>query len=117
MFQMWWILCLIFFLGSSVHSSISFSVKICFKIPNITFSCKVYLKSRVNLPCVGNDLNYILRVVYNSQNPVSDLNKVIISLFYRLVPFKVIRQKVNDKAWFNEYCVNAFHSKHNVYHL
>ena len=35
-------------LGNSGHSSISFFVKMGFKIPNITFSRKVYLKSRIN---------------------------------------------------------------------
>ena len=39
------------------------------------------------------------------------MNKVIISLIKRRVPTKVITQKVNDKAWFNKSCVNAFHNK------
>ena len=34
--------------GNFDHSSISFYVKMCFKIPNIIFSQKVYLKSRVD---------------------------------------------------------------------
>ena len=39
-------------LGNSDHSSISFSVKMGFKIPNITFSHKVYLKLHVDWPRV-----------------------------------------------------------------
>ena len=39
-------------LGNSEHSSISFFVK----IPNITFSPKVYLKSRGDWPHVCEDL-------------------------------------------------------------
>ena len=34
-------------LGNSDYSSISFSVKMCFKILDITFSCKVYPKLRI----------------------------------------------------------------------
>ena len=103
-------------LGNSDHSSILFSVKMGFKIPNITFSWKVYLKSRVDWPCVGEDLcNFNCSAVYNSPNPVSELNKVITSLINRRIPSKIIKQKVNDKAWFNEDCVNAFHNKQNAY--
>ena len=43
-------------LGNSDHSSISFSVKMGFKITNILFSREVYLKSLVDWPCVGDDL-------------------------------------------------------------
>ena len=43
-------------LGNSYHFSNSFSVKIGSKIPNITFSHKVYLKSHVDWLCVGEDL-------------------------------------------------------------
>ena len=96
-------------LGDSDHSSISFSVKMNFKIPNISFSCKVYFKSRVDWPCVGNDLlNHNRNVVYKSPNPVSELIKVITSLIDRRVPSKVIRRKMNDKPWFNK--DGCFHS-------
>ena len=54
-------------LGNSDHSSISFSVKMGFKIPNITFSQKVYLKSRVDWLRVSEDLsNLNSSKVYNS---------------------------------------------------
>ena len=43
-------------LGNSDHSSISFTVKMSFKITNITFFWKVYLKSRIGRPCDGEDL-------------------------------------------------------------
>ena len=68
-------------LGNSDHSSISSSVKMSFKIPNITFSGKVYLKSNV------------------------------------VWLLKVVRRKVNDKAWFNKDCINTFHNKQNEYRL
>ena len=65
-------------LVNSVHSSISFSVKIGFKIPNTTFSHKVYLKSRFDWPRFGDDfLNHKWSVVYNSSNPVSEYKKLI----------------------------------------
>ena len=65
-------------LGISDHSSISFSVKIGFKIPNTTFSHKVYLKSRFDWPRFGDDfLNHKWSVVYNSSNPVSEYKNLI----------------------------------------
>ena len=87
-----------------------------FKIFNISFSRKVYLKSHIDWSRVGDDLfNHNWSVVYNSPNPVSELNRVITSLIIRSVPSKVIRRKVNDKAWFNKDCVNVFHNKQNAY--
>ena len=67
-------------LGNSDHSSISFSVKMGFKIPNISFSHKVYLKICVNLPHVGDDL-------YN------ELNNVITSLFIGVFFLKLLDEK------------------------
>ena len=79
-------------LDNSDHSSISFSVKMGFKIPNITSSHKVHLKSRVDWPRVSEDLrNLNWSGVYNSSNPVSELNKVITSLIDRHVPTKIIK--------------------------
>ena len=96
-------------LGNFDDSSILFSVKIVFKITNITFS----QKSRV-----GDDLsNFNWNVVYNSPNPVSEFNKVITSLIDRRVSSKIIRRRVNDKALFNKDCVNAFYNKQNAYRL
>ena len=42
---------------------------------------------------------------------MSGLNKLITSLIDKRLPSKVIRQEFNDKAWFNEDCVNVFHYK------
>ena len=70
-----------------------------FKIPNNKFSQNVYLKSRVDWPRVSEDLcNFNWSAVYNSLNPVSELNKAITFLIDRRVPSKVIKGKVNDKA-------------------
>ena len=92
-------------LGNSGHSSISFSVKMGFKI----------LKSWVDWPRVGEDLcNLNWSAVFNNLNPVSELNKEITSLIDRCVPSKIIRQKVNFKAYFNEDFVNLFHNKQNA---
>ena len=71
-------------LGDFDHSSILFCVKMRFKIHNISFSCNMYLKSHVDWPRFGDDLlNHNWSVVYNSQIPVSELNKVITILIDR----------------------------------
>ena len=95
----------------SFESTFSFLV---LKIPNISFFCKVYLKSRVDWPRIDEDIfNHNWSVVYNSPNSVSELNRVITFLINRRVPSKIIRRKVND----NENCVNAFHDKQNAYRI
>ena len=81
-------------LSNSDHSSISFFVKIGFKVPNISFSCKVDLKSRVHWPHFGDGLlNHNWSVIYNRLNPVSEFNKFITSLVDRRIPSKVISKK------------------------
>ena len=72
----------------------------------------------MNWSRVGEDLrNSNWSAVYNNPNPVSDLYKAITSLIDRFVPSKMIRRKVNDKAWFNKDCVNELHNKKNAYRL
>ena len=48
---------------------------------------------------------------------MSELNKVITSLIDRHASSKIIRQKVNEKAWFKKDCINEFHNKKNAYPL
>ena len=68
----------------SDHSSISFSVKMDFKVSNITFSLKLYLKSCADWPRVGEDFrNFNWSAVYSSPDAVSELNKTITSLIDR----------------------------------
>ena len=86
-------------LGNPDHFSVSFSVKMDFKIPDTSFSRKVYLKSSFDWPLIGDDLfNHNWNLVYNSQSPISEVNKVTTFLIDRFVPSKIIRQKMNDKA-------------------
>ena len=69
----------------------------------------MYLKLRVDCLRVGDDLiNNNWSGVYSNLNSVIELNKAVTCLIDRRVLSKVIRRKVNDKAWFNEYCINAF---------
>ena len=70
----------------------------------------------VNWPFVGENLrNLNWSAVFESSNQISEVNKVITSLIDRHVPSKVIRRKVNDKAWFKKDCVDAFYNKQNAY--
>ena len=62
-------------------------------------------------------IGLVLVMVYNSLDSVFELNSIINSMIARNVPSKVIRQNINDRAWFNENCVNAFHDKQNAYHV
>ena len=48
---------------------------------------------------------------------MSELNRVITSLIIRSVPSKVIRRKVNDKAWFNKDYINASELNQGLFYL
>ena len=60
-------------------------------------------------------IGLMLVMVFNSPDPIFELNMVINSMIDRHVPSKVIKH--NDRAWFNDECVNAFHDKQNAYHI
>ena len=105
-------------LGGSDHSCITFSLKLGFAIPNVSFSRKVYLKSRVDWPRVNRDLEDInWSHIYKSPDPAIELNNILSSIIDRRVPTKTIRRRLSDKAWFNEDCVNAFNDKQSAYRL
>ena len=105
-------------IGNSDHHAISFDLIADISIPNITISCKVYLKSRADWHGVNRDLGKIKWTdVFRSEDKVGALNSVLINIINRRIPTKVIMSKFKDKVWFDDDCRRAYNDKQTAYKL
>ena len=105
-------------LGTADHSVISFTLKLSFSIPNVQFTRKVLLKSRIDWDRVTSDIRSIVwSDIYNSPDPIVQLNNILVTIINRRVPTKIIKSRLKDKAWFNSDCVKAFNDKQSAYRL
>ena len=102
--------------GTSDHSGISFKIQTSFSLPNDHITVKVYLKSRANWQGVFSDFNEInWPLIYRSDCPITELNKVLLSISDRRIPCKTIRSRRKDKAWFNDECRRAQREKQTAF--
>ena len=105
-------------IGSSDHSLIKINVELDQVVPNISFSRKVYLKSRANWNGVLNDLSEIhWSNIYRSPNFIERLNDNLGTVIDRRIPSKVLKFRIKDKPWFNGDCKLAYHMKQEAYHM
>ena len=105
-------------LGTSDHRGLSCKVQLSFPIPNFTITRQVILRSRINWDGIYRAFNSIVwREIYNAPCPISALNLVLLDIILRFVPFKTLRGRAHDKAWFNDRCHQAYRDKHAAYNL
>ena len=105
-------------LGSSDHCVISFDLKLRSPIPDISFSRKVYIKSRTDWSGVLQDLDEVRwSGIYCSPNHVEALNATLLSIINRRVLTKIIKSRLKDKAWFNEECRSSFQANQEAFDL
>ena len=104
--------------GSSDHSLIKINVELDQVVPDISFSKKVYLKSRADWTGICNDLIALhWSDIYRSQNVIECLNDQLGSIIERRIPSKILRFRIKDKPWFNADCKLAYQLKQEAYHL
>ena len=105
-------------IGRSDHCILACQISVGANIPNITISRHVFFKSKANWDNIRDDLlNLQWRNVFNAPCPVSSLNVALLDIISRRIPSKVIKNKINDKPWFNEECQQAFIDKQSAYRL
>ena len=103
-------------IGGSDHSVISFKLIVDFEVPNITFSRTVHLKSRADWTGISRDISNInWSTIYSSNNQIESLNSALLNIISRRIPTKVIKNRLKDKAWFNDDCRRAFNNKQTAY--
>ena len=105
-------------LGSSDHCTISCKVTTNAPMPDITFSRKVFIKSRADWVGVRADVQSIRwGDVYGAVCPITHLNQLLTGIISRRIPSKIIKTRMNDKPWFNDTCLQAFRDKQTAYRL
>ena len=98
--------------GSSDHSSLPAAISMAQAIPNLCVSRRVLLKHRVNWTAVCDAIGELpWRSIWSADNPVERLNVHLSLLVERVIPTKVIRERIKDKLWFNGDCRRAFYLK------
>lgn len=104
--------------GTSDHALISLVVKTEQPVPDISYSCKIYMKSQADWNGILHDLLCLnWSQLYNSVDPVVPLNENLVNIIDRRIPSRVLRYRVKDKPWFNDDCRRAYLEKQEAYHL
>ena len=79
----------------------------------MSFSRKIYLKSRADWDSIYSDLlTSDWNSIYRNDDVASCLNDHLVNIIERRVPSRVLRFRIKDKAWFNDECRRAYSEKH-----
>ena len=104
--------------GSSDHNIVSANIKINQFVPNVSFSRKIYLKSRADWDSIHSDLlNLDWCSIYRHNDVASCLNDHLVNIIERRVPTRILKFRIKDKAWFNDECRQAYNEKQSAYRL
>ena len=104
--------------GTSDHCTIFITISMEQTTPNIAHTSKVFIKSRADWDGILTDLSQISwPQIYKEAEAVRILNDNIKSIIDRRIPFRMIRYRTKDKAWFNDDCRRAHMQKQEAYNL
>ena len=105
-------------IGTSDHCFVSAVIKLDQRVPDISFTRKVFLKSRADWDGIHEDLFQLdWPAIYRHDNVVDCLNQYLTPIIERRVPSRMLHLRIKDKSWFNEDCRHAYHLKHEAYNL
>ena len=105
-------------IGTSDHSVISATIKIEQSVPDVSFSRKIYIKSRADWQGISNDLSVVnWPHIYHQPDSVLALNDCIVQIIEKRIPSRILKFRLKDKAWFNDECRRALLDKQEAYHL
>ena len=105
-------------IGTSDHCAISLSISNEPTVPNILSTKKVFLKSQADWNGILNDVALInWPALYREAEAIRILNDKIVSIIDRHIPFRMIKFRSKDKAWFNDDCKRAHMQKQSAYNL
>ena len=104
--------------GTSDHSYVSAVIKTEHAVPDISFSRKIYLKLQADWVGILSDLRELdWPDIYRQVDFVAPMNDGFERIIVRRIPSRVIKFRINDKAWFNEDCKRANLAKQEAYQL
>ena len=102
--------------GTSDHSNVSAVIKTEQPVPDVTFSRKIYIKSRANWEGILHELSTInWPDIYHHADSIGFLTDVCTKIIDKHIPFRIIHFRTKDKAWFNDECKRAYQEKQEAY--
>ena len=105
-------------IGTSDHATVCLTIKTEQAVPVMSYSRKIYLKSRADWNGILGDLNSIAwPELYKQAEPVIRLNEELVTIIERRVPSRLIYFRNSDKAWFTADCRRAYIEKQEAYKL
>ena len=104
--------------GSSDHCYVSATIRTEQAVPDVSFSRKIYMKSRADWGGILHELSIInWPDVYRQEDSIASFNDICTRIIDKHIPSKVINFRNKDKAWFNDECKRAYQEKQEAYHL
>ena len=105
-------------IGTSDHCYVSAIIKTEHTVPDISFSRKIYLKSKADWDGILNDLRKLdWPDIYRQADIIVSVNDGFERIIVKHTPSQVIKFCTKDKAWFNEDCRQANLAKQKAYQL
>ena len=105
-------------LGSSDHCTLKINAELNQIVPDVTYSRKVYLKSRADWPGIQQDLSELdWGNLYKDPNVIENLNIHLARIIDRRIPSRILKSRLKDKPWFNAECKLVYQEKQEAYNL
>ena len=105
-------------IGTSDHSYVSITIRTEQTVPDVSFSRKIYIKSRADWDGILRDLSVVdWPDIYRQVDSISSLSAICNEIIDKRIPSRIINFRNRDKAWFNDECKRAYQEKQEAYHL
>ena len=105
-------------IGTSDHSYVSAVIKTEQPVPDVTFSRKIYIKSRADWDGILHELSTTnWPYIYHHADSIGSFSDLCTNVIDKHIPSRIIHFRTKDKAWFNDDCKRAHQEKQEAYQL
>ena len=87
-------------------------------MPDVSFSGKIYKKSRADWDGILLDLStHNWSDIYRQVDSIGSLKAICTEVLDKRIPTRIINFRNRDKAWLNDECKQAYQERKEAYHL
>ena len=105
-------------IGTSDHSYVSVTIRTEQTVPDVSFSRKIYIKSRADWNGILQELSTVdWPDIYHQVDSISSFNATCTEVLDKRIPSRVIKFYNRDKAWFSHEYKWTYQERQEVYHL
>ena len=104
--------------GASDHCFVSAVIKVKQRFLDISFTCNVFFKSRVDWNGIYEGLSSLDWLLYIGRIMLGNpLNNHLTSVIEKSIPSWTLHLFIKEKSWFNDSFRHTYHLKHEAYNL